>query len=446
MLKKQSNLDTCTPIEPKEWSSIISGLRKNLNLSQTKLSKILGFSRQAISKFESKQRTPTTKSMNNISAFIEKNKFDIDQLIELGNKHSSEYLGREKVVALKLEESKDLAELIGIILGDGEIRKCGEIRISFDPKKDEDYLNRRICPLITSLLQNKPHFESNKRIAFGNIAFARYLNSIGLASGSKFEHGWEIPQWCFSKKDYTAAVIRGLFDTDGYFGYLNGSLELMLGRFSHRSYSLVTSISSALNLFGITHKIKQNKDRRYKIRITSRVSVFKFFNSAGSSDLGHIIAFLLWRLNKYEAKIELEGLESMINKINKLINFDINSINLPFLWGSDNDYFRDYIEKDLQEVKGAKIRNLFKWPELIKSLIKLVGNKQLAHCFGITERSVRKWREGNRVPSNKFIIQIIRLAEEHNVNLEEYMGKKQTVDALIEGGKASAAPPLGPAL
>ena len=26
------------------------------------------------------------------------------------------------------------------------------------------------------------------------------------------------------------------------------------------------------------------------------------------------------------------------------------------------------------------------------------------------------------------------------------MGKKQTVEALIEGGKASAAPPLGPAL
>jgi len=26
------------------------------------------------------------------------------------------------------------------------------------------------------------------------------------------------------------------------------------------------------------------------------------------------------------------------------------------------------------------------------------------------------------------------------------MGKRQTIDALIEGGKASAAPPLGPAL
>ena len=435
--------------DAKEWASVVLGIRKSLNLSQTQLSKKLGVCRQSISRFEAKQRVPNQESINKILNFVNENNLNVENLIQIGNNYSSEYLGREKIVKLHLEKSIELAELIGIILGDGEIKKDGSIRIAFDPKKDKNFLSRRVFSLIHNLLGNKIGFESDGRIAFGNIAFVRFLKSIDLNPGSKFVHHWEIPRWCFDKPEYTSAVLRGLFDTDGYFGYC-GSVEIMLGRFSDRSHGLVKSISFALRTLNIKHKVKQDKDTRYRIIISNHTDIFKFFNIVGTSNLRHITRFLLWRTHRYEAKIELEGLPHLIKKVNNSLNVDIENLDLPFMWNLDNQHFHSFITKDLSEVKGAEIRNLFKWSEITKDLISLVGNKKLALEFNITERSIRKWREGIRNPSNKFVLKLIKLLRDYNLNLDNYKRNDkmatQTVEALVEGGKATAAPPMGPAL
>ncbi len=413
------------------WQKIILGIRKKLDLSQTQLVKKISLGRQSISRFEAKQRAPNKDSIQIIIRFIKENNLNIEELIKLGNDYSNEYTKREKVAKLDLENSEELAELIGIILGDGEIKKDGSIRIAFDPKKDKNFLNRRVFLLVKTLLNNKIGFESYKRIHFGNMAFVRYLKSIDLNPGSKFESDWKIPDWCFDKQYYTSAVLRGLFDTDGYFGYLNGSLEIMLGRFSDRSYNLVKSISLALNNLAIKHRIKQSKDKRYKVLITNKVDVIKFLNLIGTSNLKHIVRFLLWRLNKYEAKIELEGLGNLLKIIHRYIDINIEDVNLPFFWNFDNEYFLEYIKIDLDEVHGAEIRNLYKWPEVTKNLIKLIGNKALADYFNITERSVRKWREGIRNPSERFILNLIELSKANNINLEAY--KVKNANTKCEG-------------
>ena len=158
---------------------------------------------------------------------------------------------------------------------------------------------------------------------------------------------------------------------------------------------------------------------------------------------------MLWRLAKFEAKIELHGLNYLIQVLNTKIHFDIRKVKLPFFWDMNNTHFQSYINNDLEEIKGAKIRNLFKWSEITKDLIRLAGNKKLAFEFGITERSVRKWIEGTRNPSNKFVLKLIKLSRDYNLNLDNYkINNKmatQTVEALVEGGRATASPPLGPA-
>ncbi len=341
-----------------DWQKVILGIRKKLNLSQSQLSKRLRIIRQTISRFEAKQRIPNKDSINKILNFIGDNNLNINELIKIGNNHSNEYLKREKFTKLNLEKSKELAELIGIILGDGEIMRDGTIRISFDPKKDVNFLKRRVFFLIKNILNNKIGFESYKRIALGNIAFVRYLQYINLNPGSKFEHNWEIPKWCFDKQEYISAVIRGLFDTDGYFGYLQSSTELMFGRFSDKCNLLVKSIEKCLDYFNLKYKTQHTKDGRFRIRMHSKKDVLKFFKLIGSSNIKHIVRFLLWRIKAYEARIEIEGLNKLIKETNKL-GINIEQINLPFFWNLENKNKFNVKDDEIFMNKRRK-RNTFK--------------------------------------------------------------------------------------
>ncbi len=320
-----------------EWASVILGIRKSLKLSQTRLSEKLNICRQSISRFEALQRKPNEESISKILNFIKENNLNMSKLKDSENNNVNEYKTREKLTKLELKHSSDLAELIGIILGDGEIKKDGNIRISFDPKKDKNFIYRRVFVLVDKILNLKPYFESYKRISFYNIAFVRYLKeNCKLNPGSKFENNWEIPKWCFEDEEYLKAVIRGIFDTDGYIGYCNGTIEIMFGRFSVHSTNLIQKTEQGLKKLNFNPIVKYSPDRRCKIRIFSKKDVIKFMNLIGSSNIKHIVRYLLWRLKGYPAKIEKEGLSKLVGMINSTIKSDINKINLPYLWNPSN--------------------------------------------------------------------------------------------------------------
>ncbi|MBW2968972.1 helix-turn-helix domain-containing protein, partial [Candidatus Woesearchaeota archaeon] len=382
---------------------------KSLNLSQTTLSKNIGLNRQSISRFEKAQRIPNEESIAKIMDFIKKNKLNITELKGIGKDCSKEAKKREKSTKLNLKNSKELAELIGIILGDGEIKKDGSIRISFDPKKDKNFLYRRVFILIQDILKSKINFESYKRIVFWNMAFTKFLEEdCKLTPGSKFENNWKIPKWCFKKEVYLAAVLRGLFDTDGYFGYWGGSLDILFGRFSHKCTNLVEDIEKSLKILNLIPSVRQSNDGRFKIRLLSKEHTLRFFKIIGTSNIKHAIRFLLWRIKRYEAKIELEGLPKLLNL---LPQYDLKLIKIPFLWNDKNKLFLDYIQKDKLFLKSLEIRKLFKWPEICKELTDYLSCNTIAKKVGITPRNVRKWREGIRTPSQKHVITLLELRE-----------------------------------
>ncbi|MBR9690785.1 hypothetical protein GOV08_03815 [Candidatus Woesearchaeota archaeon] len=406
-------------IQPKDWQKILIGIRKKNNYSQTTLAKELKLSRNSVSRFEALQRFPNKESKEKIVNYLILKNYNINELINKGTNYSNEYKTRRIKSELNLKLSEKLAELIGIILGDGEIRSDGTIRISFDPKKDVNYIDRRVIALIQSILGNKVYFESEKRISFGNISFMRYLKSIGLPSGSKFENNIKIPSLFFKNNKYLCAVLRGLFDTDGYFGYLNGSLELMLGRFSEKSVNLVNDISLALKKLNIKHKIITSNDGQFKVRLTDKLEIIRFFSIIGSSNLRNIVRFLLWRINKYEAKIEIEGFHNLLLKAKK-IDKNIENISFPFLWNQNNKQFKKYIKEDEIEIKGSKLRDNYSWSKIVKELINKRGQESIANHFKITKRSVRKWREGSRTPSKKYILSLLKMSEENKMKINKY--------------------------
>ena len=128
--------------------------------------------------------------------------------------------------------------------------------------------------------------------------------------------------------------MRGLFDTDGFFAYWGGSTEVMFGRFSDKNTNLVKSIERGLDYFGLKYKTAHTKDGRFRIRMHSKKDVLRFFELIGTSNIKQVTRFLLWRISAYEARIEIEGLNKLINKTNKL-GINIEEIKLPFFWNSE---------------------------------------------------------------------------------------------------------------
>lgn len=405
-------------IQKEEWPIIILGLRKRLRISQSKLAEQLKIGRKTISRYERGSRIPSPKYSNKIINYIKQQKISIEEIKRLGKRNFHEIKEREKLKALKLDYSEELAELIGVILGDGSLGKDGCVNIALDFKKDINHFNRRVIPLMENFTNNKV-YKHQRSFVFNDISFMRFLeNNCKIKPGKKTENGWKIPDWCFRKEKYLKAVLRGIFDSDGCFFY-DEKVVLMFGRFSDKCFELAESIKLAFDRLQIKTNLSYAHDR-YKIETNRVEEVLKFFIYVGSSNLKHITRFLLWRLNRYKAKIELEGLPKLISNINKSINFDVRNIRLPFLWAQNNKRFVDYVKEDLIFLENLNIRNNHKWDLFCKDLLRIRTSYEVAKVLNILPRSIRKWREGKRNPSPKFIPGLLKLAKENNLNLSQY--------------------------
>ena len=133
--QKIKNIDFLnTPINEKSWASLILAIRKKYNFSQSELAKEVELSRFTIMRSENCQKIPRKKSIIKILYFIRKNNLDINILMKLGSTCIYGFKKDTKIQKLNLKYSVELAEFIGILLGDGEIMKDGTLRISFDPR------------------------------------------------------------------------------------------------------------------------------------------------------------------------------------------------------------------------------------------------------------------------------------------------------------------------
>lgn len=125
-------------------------------------------------------------------------------------------------------ECKELAELIGAVLGDGNIcsykkgKKVGvyNVNIAGDYKKDKDYHLKHIKPLIENLFDLKANIiifpKVNERFVVAySRELVRFFGKNGLKPGNKIINENSIPYWIFENKNFLKCCVRGLIDTDG---------------------------------------------------------------------------------------------------------------------------------------------------------------------------------------------------------------------------------------
>ena len=192
------------------------------------------------------------------------------------------------------EVTPDLAEFVGIMLGDGSINSkshqviisCGEI--------DGDYIKRYIPKLIQKLFSKKASF---RKINVGGIdcLFASKEVCEYITEKMNFHSpktNVEIPMFFFKDSNLLKACIRGLFDTDGGL-HRHHQKSAQLG-FTNKCYPLIVSLKSALGSLDYKPSITVNKRRRIYTLYLFGNEIKKYFQEIGFSNPKNQIKFKQW--------------------------------------------------------------------------------------------------------------------------------------------------------
>jgi len=115
-------------------------------------------------------------------------------------------------------KSEELAEFVGIMLGDGGIT-MSQACITLNSEADREYLGF-VIGIISRLFNFVPHYIKRKDskancIYCNGINYVRCLTELGLKIGNKVKLQVDVPEWIEDKVDFKIACVRGLMDTDG---------------------------------------------------------------------------------------------------------------------------------------------------------------------------------------------------------------------------------------
>ena len=164
---------------------------------------------------------------------------------------------------IKPKMNGKLAELVGIILGDGTISKYF-LRVSLNAKKEKNYASY-VSKLGKDLfgIEGVIRKEKNQNVLnvkFYSVNLVKFLTEeLGLPIGDKIRNKAKIPERIFLNKTLMLSCLRGLVDTDGslgnraYFYNSNPVLIEQVARFT-RKYNIFTAFY--YNAVGTANKLK----------------------------------------------------------------------------------------------------------------------------------------------------------------------------------------------
>lgn len=189
--------------------------------------------------------------------------------------------------------SDKLAELAGIILGDGGITDH-QLKISLNKETEPEYIEF-VVRLIGEIFNESPqkyYFTNRKNkvcdICIGGVELIECLKKIGLDKGNKVLRQAKVPEWIKKNKKYTKACLRGLMDTDGCVFYhrhtIKGFLCFNMGlAFTNYSKPLIEFFYKTLLKNGFSAKLKEHGVYLYRFN-----EIKRYFKEIESHNLHHI--------------------------------------------------------------------------------------------------------------------------------------------------------------
>jgi hypothetical protein len=196
-----------------------------------------------------------------------------------------------------LRKNIELAELMGIMFGDGHLTNY---QASFTTNSDTDYehalyvssLFRRLFSIEATMKKRK-----NQRavdVIVSSTTLAKYLNKLGMPIGNKLESGLYIPNWIRGKDSFSKAFLRGIFDTDGCVfidkhKYKNKVYSHLGWAFTSLSGEFLEEVKVLLEIFGFR---PTRTDKQNSVYLRRQSDVRRYFDFIGTSNSKHRNRFL----------------------------------------------------------------------------------------------------------------------------------------------------------
>ncbi|MEK7644460.1 MAG: LAGLIDADG family homing endonuclease [Patescibacteria group bacterium] len=206
--------------------------------------------------------------------------------IEVNRKLNNDFF-KQKAIK-KPRQSKKLAELIGIILGDGHVRNY-RFGITLNKTTDLNY-SKYVSKIIVELFDIKPKIYIRKnyiQIDLLGVQAINFLKKNGLVPGNKIKNQIDVPEWIKKSKQFSQRCLVGLVDTDGCVYSDNHKV----GRkkytsicidFTNHSLPLLNFIKNFLisNNYKITGS-------RWSVKIRRKQDVKRYYETIGFSNKKH---------------------------------------------------------------------------------------------------------------------------------------------------------------
>ncbi len=193
-------------------------------------------------------------------------------------------MNNKKIAVLPKKFSNDLAELYGILLGDGTLTKY-YIQVYLNITSDKMYipyvlqLARKLFPESPVTTFPVPHNSVNI-VQISSTDVCNFFKKIGFDRKIR-----SIPKWIINNKEFTKATLRGIFDTEGsvgikYFKGKNGNYFYKQVTFTNKNENILNFIEKSLELLDY----KPTKNSTKNIYISNRLQIEKFAIEIGSSN------------------------------------------------------------------------------------------------------------------------------------------------------------------
>lgn len=186
-----------------------------------------------------------------------------------------------------LERNRYFAELVGIILGDGNLGnypkykngvstgkiRCQYLRIYCN--LNEKQYAKELETILIKVFKKKPYIYQRKNAGelYLEISGKNLDKDLDLKVGNKIMNQATIPQWIYNDIVYTRYCIRGLFDTDGCC-YKTGKKYSIIN-FTNHNKKLLNGVYKSLQKLGFHPYLKtSNRD----VELGRQLEIRKFFS------------------------------------------------------------------------------------------------------------------------------------------------------------------------
>lgn len=281
-------------------TSLVEAVKAKSGLSWKELGQILGLSETYL-KYDLRNEycLLSQNIYQRLCKFANKN-YDSKIIEKLGSNWGQVKGGKnspgsqpKKPILLANKYSIELAEIFGIMLGDGNSwSKTGYyyIRVAGHLQNDKDYLTNYVKALFKKAFRIDMqilHYNKINEIFLQkgskNLVFT--LKKFGFPSGDKIRNRVKIPNWIFKNKSYLKACIRGLIDTDGSVCPITNRNYPYIW-FKSYNPALRDSFSKAMKLLGI--KIaKWSSNESSQTYIGAKPDIGKYYKEIGFSNPYH---------------------------------------------------------------------------------------------------------------------------------------------------------------